>query len=406
MRTLALGGLALLGGCAQLNVDVDVMEPRYASAAALDAGLRIEAANIAATPHGLSDIFVARAFSRYRQYRDECIDELTALATRLKDSQDALTAQVYQQNIEQLRVAKNDPALIGEIAASRERARRNLYAADNAVLNAVGGESAAALAAHTPTPISVNLRGRLLARRAAVAAVETMLREQMRGQAAGGFSCQTAANRFASNGTPPPEIVQAAQAKTEGAAQDVAQIARQATITGEGTLLNNNLEAFYITNAPDRMWARRYNRAFGGGMFGSTSVAIVMNDTADFSVKGFIFDGRSVAQMVSKVGVQAIATIAAAHGAPINLRSTPSSTGSPTSFDTAQLISTNRATVERAEAEEEAYQSALLRIAESVMSNWAGLTAPTEDAAARNIVSGTLSAYRSSWQAPAQPPRQ
>lgn len=408
-RALIIAALSLLGACAQLRVDVDVIEPRYASAAALDAGLRVEAANIATSPHGLSDSFLSLAFTSYYRFRNSCADELIALATQARDAaargSDAWLIQ--DENINVLTRAKSNHR-------SQEEATTALYALDMDVVRAIRADPSEAADTRTPSALSGGLRSALMARRAEIARIETQLREYVRSQSDGSFSCHEQAEKATRD--QPADAARATQAEANQAAQKPAAeaaihaAAERTTITGNGVLLNNHLEAFYITNAPDRVWARRYNRAFGGGMFGSTSIAIVMNETADFSVKGFIFDGRSVAQMVSKVGVQAIATIAAAHGAPINLRGTPAvgttPTGSPTTFDPTGLISTNRATVERAEAEEEAYQTALLRIAETVMGNWDNLARATQNAAVRTIVSDTVTAYRSSWQTPPPAPRQ
>jgi hypothetical protein len=401
MRYIGLAALTLLCGCARLIVEVDVVEPRYAREAALEAGLSLEATDIAVAPHRRTDVFVDRAFATYRQFRDDCIDELVRDAAAITGAEgDAARAlRVYVA-----RLTESKDPLSGETAAinsEREAARQRLYLQDDAVLAAMTDN----VRTGNTTELSAALRVALLNRRAVIAEIETKLRANIRGELSGGAECRSAATVIASaaGGQTGQQISRKAEAKVETAAQQITQIARQTTITGDGMLLTRNLEAFYITNAPEEVWARRYNRALGSGTFGSTSVAIVMNQTADFSVKGFVFDGRSTAQMVQKVGTQALSLIAGASGAPITLsRPSGTPTGSPTQFDAGHLIAQSRTTVDRAEAEQEAFDLALLRIADSVMGNWDGLTAVTESSAARTIVSGTLSAYRTSWSGTAQ----
>jgi hypothetical protein len=296
------------------------------------------------------------------------------------------------------------------ITREREAARLRLQVLDNLIFESLRGQPTAGIGVRIPPPITPELRNALLNRRAEIARIETDLRRQVRGELEGQFSCTATAELHASglSGAQRQEADRATQRKGAEAEQKIAQAARLTTITGDGRLLNNNLEAFYITSAPERFWAPRYNRAFGRGVFGSSSIAIVMNETADFSVKGFVFDARSTAQMVQKVGTQAVSMIAAAHGAPILPRAPGATTGGPTQFSTTDAISTNQMTVERAEAEQEAYEVAMVRVADSILSNWTSLTsaAGTARTSASTVVSGTIRAYENSWRTTQPQPKQ
>ena len=75
--------------------------------------------------------------------------------------------------------------------------------------------------------------------------------------------------------------------------------------------------AFAAANAPDAAWEKDYNVAKGVGVGGSLDTVIKLNSTADFSVKGLIFDARSTALTARKMTVSTLQLLAAGSGLPI-----------------------------------------------------------------------------------------
>jgi hypothetical protein len=184
-------------------------------------------------------------------------------------------------------------------------------------------------------------------------------------------------------------------------AEEQAEAVAQTTITGGGSLLNTFDEAFFVVKAPDSAWAKDYNKAFGSGLGGNTSIAIKMNDTADFSIKGFVFDGRSTADMVSKLATQAVATVAAAYGAPIAM--TREEQGSDTflaKFADGKNISSFETQIAVAEAEAKAFRRSVFRISNTILTNFGDLTGDETAETAQAMVEATIDANKSSWKKP------
>ena len=75
------------------------------------------------------------------------------------------------------------------------------------------------------------------------------------------------------------------------------------------------------------LWASNFNRAFASGTFGNSDMVIRLNSTADFSVKGMLFDASKVAQVASKVMTQAVLIGTQMAGVPVSSASTGTSTG-------------------------------------------------------------------------------
>lgn len=91
--------------------------------------------------------------------------------------------------------------------------------------------------------------------------------------------------------------------------------------TNGRTLVLTDL-AFAASNAPDEVWQKEYNVAKGLGTGGSLDTVIKLNSTADFSVKGLIFDARSTALTARKMTVSTLQLLAAGSGLPINATNT------------------------------------------------------------------------------------
>lgn len=364
-RNLALFALLASTGCASLKVQVDVMNPTYARA--MTAGSEIVQGG-----HIRADRFVSASRTTLLEFRDRCfallIDEnqkLTQSPLVIAATQSLITAR--DSTAEKVKVDTN----------LLEPLRVRLYAADDAAL----ARLAAAPEADTPKPIV-----------AAAALQKTIAAWEL------AYSQATAAitgNLAANVGCP---VTQARSSATQTQLANAEQSAQQGlnslafrSVVGNGVLLNNMREAFYVTTAPEQYWAKKYNRAFGSGQFGSSSIAVKLNDTADFSIKGFVFDGRSTAEMVKKLGIQTITTVAAAYGAPIGFAKSADSPGmGSVSFDAASLLATSQTAGLDADAKTAAYRLALFQIADAVMSNWDDLA--KNDANAELIVDAVTDA--------------
>jgi len=75
--------------------------------------------------------------------------------------------------------------------------------------------------------------------------------------------------------------------------------------------------AYAAANAPEEVWEKDYNVAKGIGIGGSLDTVIKLNSTADFSVKGLVFDARSTALTARKMTVSTLQLLAAGSGLPI-----------------------------------------------------------------------------------------
>lgn len=352
-----LGACFASGGCASLKVQVDVMDPTYARAA----GARAE---ITRGGHMRANRFIDASRANLRAFRSNCYDIL--IRENNAKPQNAVIAAASQS----LQSARNDASLIAKIDTFLNPLRNTLYNADDTAVSAVA-------AASLPAEDGKRSKG------SGLSPLEAALAKW---ESAYGVATATIANAVERNVVCPQPDTPRGQAELRVAEQQSQQsIQAISSVVGNGVLLNNLPEAFAITGAPDRYWAPRYNRAFGQGQFGSSSIAVKLNDTANFSIKGFVFDGRSTADMVKKIGIQAVTTVAAAYGAPVGFAksSTPGTSGSAT-IDSAALLATPQSTVLAADAKTQAYRFALFQIADAVMANWDDLT--KSDANAEQIV--------------------
>ena len=378
MRVLLLCGMLFCAsGCAKLSVEVDALNPGYLRAAT-------EASALAQGGHARADEFIAASRSELLGFRDRCFNIL--IAAELARATDASLAQSSRDlataAAKQFINVRNTPL---DISSLVEPERLALYSADDKVFAALG---------IAPSGFALNAQGK---RGTEPGQLEKLIGERE-------FAYSRAANRFASAirenyaicpfpppsaapvapGSPPAAVI-ASTASGDGKVANTVESAKAnataniegakyKTIIGGGMLLKDSPEAYFVASADPVFWAPRYNRAFGDGWFGSTSIAIKMNDTADFSIKGFVFDGRSTAEMVKKIGIQAVATIAAAYGAPVlGARPAGATTGQSLSYDPTKLIAEPQAQIDAANASEAAYRSALLQLADAMIANWQDL---------------------------------
>jgi len=401
LSAAVLLGSVALGGCARLTVQVDVMDPVYAKQAARDAEMRIEGQRLAEGNYRTTRTLVARQFATYRSFRANC---LTDAATAYEEiaggmtATDAATQGQRQASValaQTYRTAIADPAMLAAIAAQEKAWLDRLIVADR---NAGAAVAASGGILPQKAPVSDVVQRTWLARNEAIAELETYLRGEV-GQwhAICGTAAENAAGALGQRG-------QAIKAKVEaekGATEAQMAAATRQSITGGGILLNDRLEAFYVTDAPKEAWAESYNRAFGEGIGGSTSIAVVMNETADFSIKGFVFDGRSTADMIGKVAVQAVTLLAASQGLPVGTKAASGSDPAAYTSDATKLVADTQSKQYAAEASEAAYRAFLFRMADTILADMGALTTAGDGGnPARQRVKDTFDAHKDSWKLP------
>ena len=143
----------------------------------------------------------------------------------------------------------------------------------------------------------------------------------------------------------------------------------------DGRTLALNRVAHAAVSAEPEFWQKRYNKAVGRGVWGSTDVVLKLNSTADFSIKGLVFDGRSTAIATRKLTASTLQLLAKgagmAAGVPV-----PISTGDVNgaegaseagALSAAQNLQNAEADVSLAEERSAAFDRALRRLVSSIL---------------------------------------
>jgi hypothetical protein len=102
--------------------------------------------------------------------------------------------------------------------------------------------------------------------------------------------------------------------------------ASRRSIIQDGSLAATEF-AYVVANAPETLWKTDFNRAYASGTLGNVDIVIRMNSTADFSVKGLLFDASKVAMVASKVITQSVLLGAQMSGVPVPTASTGTASG-------------------------------------------------------------------------------
>ncbi len=143
------------------------------------------------------------------------------------------------------------------------------------------------------------------------------------------------------------------------------------------TLAQSDL-AFAAADAKREHWEKKYNVARGLGFGGSTDMVVKLNSTADFSVKGLVFDARATALTARKLTISALQLLASGSGVPITAISSDnkpagsSEGGGQTSgkvLDDNRRIVEARNTIHTEELSRTHFRAALRRIASAVLAS-------------------------------------
>jgi hypothetical protein len=156
-----------------------------------------------------------------------------------------------------------------------------------------------------------------------------------------------------------------------------ARTAELRSIIGDGSLASSEY-AYTVASAPDRLWRRGFNRAYASGMMGSSDMVIRLNSTADFSVKGMLFDASTVASVASKVTTQALLLGVQMAGVPVPTAGTGSTGGDALSTSSAALA-TSEATLAKRRAAAAAQKEAIRSLAQSLLSVSSALEGELKD---------------------------
>ena len=378
---------ALLGGCATLRVEVRVLEPTHAAEAAADARNRTDLLKLAqgdtSQTAGLQAVLERRFLAGVTGIFDAFAE---AVAASTIPNRDSLKPQIID---ERNKTIANRAALLGPhfgCAADKTPGPDCIPALDQAIMTFMAGSPGVAAALSMPSagqvsrrPIPAELAGLLVARRAAMAAATAAVDQEL--AQARNFAAATVATT--ADPAAIARIVDAVETET-ASARRLLKAQSMTTITGGGVTLAGLDHAFFVAAADERHWAPAYNRALGRGRFGSTDIAIKLNSAADFSVKGFVFDGRATAHLVGQAGAEALKIVAGGFGVPI----APSGDkDGKVEVDGTKLMSDAAVTVAADRAREAAVRAALFRVADTILAEEQRLsTAQGRAAVASSVV--------------------
>jgi hypothetical protein len=137
-----------------------------------------------------------------------------------------------------------------------------------------------------------------------------------------------------------------------------------------GATLSASPYAYLISSAPENEWQLNFNRAEGRGSMGNLDVAIILNETADFSVKGMRFDANKIAEVASKLTSQALhMAVQIAGGPAIGVAAPAGTQPSALTQSTAALAAAQQQMAVR-EALRQSRQRALYDLADTLIANY------------------------------------
>jgi hypothetical protein len=411
-RLTVLPAALLLSGCAaSLDVQVDVLNPNYARTAARDAQMVNELQLIAGGNDVRLASFIKTGFDDLAALGNECLQlKIDEAARQLRDAEQTMntmnrsddskpdTAAIARQQeiIDEWIFTKeanesSKSTITALIISARKDFSYFIQNQNDAISSLVNrGKPIGEFG----TAIDPEIRAILNKRQALFDEHSTIVSKAAQQYRS---SCLQRPAPSASALVPLVDTKQRADA-IDAQAQ-LARYNANRSVIGGGELLTGMGEAYFVTKAPDEYWAKSFNRALGNGFGGSTSVGIKLNETGDFSVKGFIFDGTSTAQMMKKVTVQAVSLLAAAYGAPVGIN--PAAANQPASANFTANANLANAEVEliAAKAEAAAYSAFLFRLADAVLANAGQLKSIDEPArkAAKDIIKASFDAQKAVW---------
>jgi trimeric autotransporter adhesin len=322
---------ALLTGCGTINVAVDVLDPEHVRVQMDDVRARKLYREIQAS---VPDDIGKQVDERFEAYARE----IRNMAAAIRKAADALPAGRRVAVLRSADMLEQGVSPSGTYRLSAMQAAVDLESLSQAIR-----EEATRLKYVGQGPLPERLRQRLFdfqardkALRAEQVAVVRFAKMDLQRRVSTAAS-SSAASAAASAPVARAEAASAAASKavTSAAAAPLAEVAAPAaaavsaasrSIIGGGSLAATEF-AYVVASASDQRWQPDYNRAFADTKFGSADIVIKLNSTADFSVKGMLFDASTVANMASKVLTQTVLLGAQMAGVPVATATTGTKTG-------------------------------------------------------------------------------
>jgi len=360
-----LGSAALLAGCGQLNVRVDVLDPEYVRSEMADERLRkLYREALAAQPGEFAASMDAQA-KTYTEAMLKLVAQIEKLGEKLGGVEGAALKSTADGQKHALKYgtpvafAKTQ----GTLAENQAQGLR-----DSSEAKRWGGRGAA-------PPV---VREQLLALETIVKAPRVQQGNELR-------ELRRTVDRITALPNPqaPAAVAPAAAASAAAIAPQakamadqavaVSAVVNQRSIIGDGGLAATEF-AYVVASAPNDRWVNNFNRAFASGTFGNSDIVIRLNSAADFSVKGMLFDASKVAQVASKVMTQAVLIGTQMAGVPVS----SASTGTTTGGDALSKASADLAAAEAAIAKRQALVASQRDAMRSLARTILGSAAPLE----------------------------
>ncbi|MBX3635954.1 MAG: hypothetical protein KF683_11310 [Rubrivivax sp.] len=356
MRALGAALLLLAGtfaGCGSLQVRVDVLDPGHVRDAMVEESQRKLYREVVAAEPGEFERRVDRKQADYRRAAGQLVDQMVAAAAALPAGPRALVgavAQAWRDEVASGQIVRRADALKGDLESRAQQIR----------------ELGARLAVDRRQPLPAEVRDLLASLEADDKRLSQLqqadlrdLTANLRGVAPAGSA---AAAAIADGGALAPRVDVAAA------------VARRSILQGGG--LAGTEFAYIVARADEGLWAPDFNRAYASGTFGNVDIVIRLNETADFSVKGMMFDASKVAQVASKVLTQSVLIGAQLAGVPLTSASSGTQSGGDALSKSSADLAAAEAVLARREAALRAQRDAMRVAARAILGSAPALAEP------------------------------
>ena len=308
-RILLVIPILLLNACASLDVQVATLNPEYVRdqlAAQTEANTCRQA--ISESAASIQD--EVNKLARDLQAHHDLVYNTYIAAIKPTDQYASALMEFAKVNV---KVSSDDIDPMYGLEGYRQSRISAMLAVRGAV--AALGDTEAPCTKRSPALISaLNMREALVKTKAAeIAAALEKLRNHVGGSGQGHTDNrdkpttgpQNQSNQADANSQAGVQKAVAAEPKVATSQQAISRMVTSAL--GDGALrLTTTPYAYLVSSADEAHWHPKFNEAFGSGSMGNLDIAITLNATADFSVKGMRFDADKVAEIASKVTSQAL----------------------------------------------------------------------------------------------------
>lgn len=372
---LVLTLAALLSGCGQLAVRVDVLDPEHVRQESSEEGLRKLYREIVNAQNGELAARVDHNFASYQREVIKLANSYDEVAKKLQDGRGDALKEVANG----LRIG----VTTGDVLTDVSRHGSTMEALAHAIR-----ELGVKLKWPGRGAVPAELRERLANFEAEDKRLQLVQQRELRVLLNDGRRVSAMVRNpqpVAAGAAPAAEAAAAAAASGAAAAPEIKAAAEQAalvaSVSQRSIIQDGGLAAteyaYLVASAPEHLWASNFNRAFASGNFGNVDVVIRLNSTADFSVKGMLFDATKVAQVASKVLTQSILIGAQMAGVPTTATSTGTQTGGDALSKSSADLATAEAAIAKRQALAESQRGAIRSIARTIL----GSALPLESSA-------------------------